>query len=143
MSKKVEITVENKLIMEKRDINVYHHSTRSAHMLSHNSSITFPFQTADENDYLHISVVSGPGFLENTCLIDVPSWIDFELSIEGKAAVTHTRNRILVKLPPGPPSWELKMTRTTAPLNTRLQDKVIIGDEEAGGGNTKIKKNKK
>ncbi len=32
----IEITVFNKLTAEKRDLNVYHHSTRSAYMISDN-----------------------------------------------------------------------------------------------------------
>ncbi|MCU0289222.1 MAG: hypothetical protein MUF15_22855 [Acidobacteria bacterium] len=43
---------------------VYHHSNRSAYIISHNSSISIPLRTSGEGDYLHISIVSGPGNLE-------------------------------------------------------------------------------
>nr|NIM12175.1 hypothetical protein [Candidatus Aminicenantes bacterium]NIN18168.1 hypothetical protein [Candidatus Aminicenantes bacterium]NIN42067.1 hypothetical protein [Candidatus Aminicenantes bacterium]NIN84820.1 hypothetical protein [Candidatus Aminicenantes bacterium]NIO80995.1 hypothetical protein [Candidatus Aminicenantes bacterium] len=44
MTKEINITIENKLVMEKRDMNIYHHATRSAHMISFDSSITLPFK---------------------------------------------------------------------------------------------------
>ena len=63
MAKEINITIENKLVMEKRDMNVYHHSTRSAHMISFDSSITLPLRSVMGDDYLHISIVTGPGNL--------------------------------------------------------------------------------
>jgi hypothetical protein len=123
----ITITVENKLKKEKRDLNVYHQSTRSAHIISHNSSITLPLRTVEEDDFLHISLIRGPGNLWKSCLIDLPSWSDFEFSLEGKVTLTHSGDRTLLKIPPGPPKWELKMTRPAeAP---RIQeDKVTIGN---------------
>lgn len=93
MPEEIEIKVENKLVIEKRDLNVYHHSTQSAHIISHNSSITLPLGTSGENDYLHISVVKGPGYLENNCLIDIPSWANFDFTCKESVtgiSVTHS-----------------------------------------------------
>lgn len=128
MTEQVNITVENRLITEERDINVYHYSTRSSHIISHSSSVTLPLRNTEEGDYLHISVVSGPGDLRNDCRIDLPTWVDFELSTEGKVVITHQFNKTRIRLPPGPPSWQLRITKTTASQHTKLQGTVIIGD---------------
>jgi hypothetical protein len=124
MSGEYDITVENKLIKEKRDINVYHQSTRSAHIISRSSSITLPLKPVKEDDYLHISVVSGPGHLWKDCWIDLPSWMNFEFTLEGKGVINHWGDRTLLKIPPGPPTWQLKMTRPN--LDTRMQTLVHI-----------------
>ncbi|MCP5101975.1 MAG: hypothetical protein GY950_01285 [bacterium] len=131
MSKKVEITVENKLLKEKRDINIYHHSSGSAHLLSHNSTEKLSLYSAAEGDYLHISVVSGPGCLKTGCVISVPSWADVELTAERKITLTHSGSRILLKLPPGPPLWQLKITRPSDSSITPSCDTITIGDEES------------
>jgi hypothetical protein len=139
MPEEIEITVENKLITEKRDLNVYHHSTQSAHIISHNSSITLPLGTNGDNDYLHISVVKGPGYLEKNCLINVPSWADFEFTSKESVtaiSITHSHDpdgaRTVLKIPPGPPAWELKITRSTSLDGngqfTKKKDHVIISD---------------
>jgi len=130
MSKEVNITIENKLVMEKRDMNVYHHSTRSAHMISHNSSVTLPLRPVIEDDYLHISIVSGPGHLNSKSIVNLPSWVDFEFTSDGDVTVTHSGDRTLVKIPPGLPVWQLKMTRSLASLIEKPSDCVTIGDDQ-------------
>jgi hypothetical protein len=130
MTKEVNITVENKLVMEERDMNVYHHSTRSAHLISHNSSVTLPLSPVMEDDYLHISIVSGPGHLENKSVVNLPSWADFEFSSEGNITVTHSGDRTLLKIPPGLPNWQLKMTRPAASYINKSSDCVFIGDDQ-------------
>ncbi len=114
MAEEVPITLKNKLITDKRDINVYHHSTRSAHIISHHSSITLPLRSIGEDDYLHVSVGRSPGNLWKNCLIDLPLWVDFEFSSDGNVTVTHSGDtkRTLIKIPPGPPIWEIKITRS-------------------------------
>ena len=129
MSEEFGITVKNKLVKEKRDINVYHQATRSAHIISRNSSITLPLgATRQEEDYLHISVIRGPGNLWKNCLIDLPSWANFEFSSEGKMAVTHSGDRMVLNIPPGPPTWQLKITRPNGFNTPPALDQVIIGD---------------
>jgi hypothetical protein len=139
MVEAIDITIENKLAAGERDINVFHHSSRSAHIISHNSSITIALRNSDENDYLHISVVRGPGYLWNYCVISVPSWADFDFSSEGKLAVTHSNgtNRTLLTIPPGPPTWELKITMSAGslsilPLKAVNGDNVTISDNGSG-----------
>jgi hypothetical protein len=128
MAKEINITVENKLVMEKRDMNVYHHSTRSAHMISHNSIITLPLRPVIEDDYLHVSIVSGPGHLENNSVVSLPSWMDFEFSPGGNVTVIHSGDRTILKIPPGPPVWQLKMTRSSS-ISDQPPDRVTIGDD--------------
>ena len=129
MKKEINISVENKLSMEKRDMNVYHHSTGSAHMISHNTSITLPLKPVIDDDYLHISIVIGPGHLENNSVVNLPSWVDFEFSSRGDVIVTHCGDRTLLKIPPGPPTWQLKMTQSVTPSINRSWDHVTIGDD--------------
>ncbi len=128
MAKQIKITIQNKLVMEKRDMNIYHHSTRSAHMISSDSSVTLPFRPVTEDDYLHISIVSGPGRLESNCVVSLPSWADFEFSSRGDVTVAHSGDRTLVKIPPGLPVWQLKMTRSLSSL-INPSDRVTIGDD--------------
>jgi hypothetical protein len=130
MAKEINITIENKLVMEKRDMNVYHHSTRSAHLISHDSSITLPLKPGIEDDCLHISIVSGPGKLEGNCVVNLPSWVDFELSSAGDATVAHLGERTVLKIPPGPAIWQLRMTRSLSSHIYQSSDYVIIGDAQ-------------
>ena len=138
MSQVSDITVENKLVKDKRGINVYHHSTRSAHLISHNSSITLPLGTVGKDDYLHISLVSGPGNLWKDCVINVPSWADFEFSSDGKITLAHRGERTILTIPPGPPTWQLKITRpngtliTQAPQPPQAMDSVTVSDNGRG-----------
>ena len=130
MPKECEIKVENKLKKEKRGINVYHKATKSAHIISYDSSIKIPLQTAAEGDFLHLSVVRGPGNLWNECFVVLPSWADFEFSSEGTVVLSHFGNRIILKVRPGPPNWQLKMTRFPKSIDvTPDADTVTITDE--------------
>ena len=134
MPKGIDITVRNKLITEKRDLNVYHHSNRSAYMISHGNSITIPLGTVEDGDYLHLSIVSGPGSLEKDCWIDMPSWCDFTVSGLGNGDLTHSGDRMLLTIPPGPPVWQLKITRPSGLLTIQPPDHVTIGASETVGG---------
>lgn len=131
MAKEINITIENKLVIEKRDMNIYHHSTGSAHLISYNSSITLPLRPMLEDDYLHISLVSGPGPLAGNCTVNLPSWADFEFSPGGDVFVTHSGsgNRTLLKIPPGPPIWQLKITRSISTPFKQSSDRVTVGDD--------------
>ena len=128
MAKKIDITIENKLVIEKRDMNVYHNATRSAHMISYDSSVTLPFKPDIENDYLYISIVSGPGLLVSKSMVDLPSWVNFEFLSEGKLTVTRSDDRTFLKIPPGLPGWQLKLTCTDV-IGKRGADRVIISED--------------
>ena len=110
MTKTINITIENELAMGQRDMNIYHHSTRSAHMISYNSSVTLPLKSVIEDDYLHISIVSGPGRLKNRSIVNLPSWMDFDITSADDVSVAHSGGRTILKIPPGLPRWQLKMT---------------------------------
>jgi hypothetical protein len=127
MEKTINITIENRLVMEQRDMNIYHHSTKSAHMISCDSSITIPLKPVSEDDYLHISIVSGPGHLKNRSVINLPSWVDFDISSAHDVSVTHSSDRTLLRIPPGLPKWQLKMTR--APGIDQRAGRVTISDD--------------
>lgn len=129
MPKEINITIENNLIIEERDMNVYHHAARSAHMISHNSSITLSLRPVKENDYLYISIIHGPGHIKKKCLVNLPSCLDFEfLASQGNLMVTRSGNRTLVKIPPGLQGWEIKLTRSFSLFN-RKSNRIIISEE--------------
>jgi hypothetical protein len=131
MAKRIKITIENKLLIEQRDMNVYHHALKSAHMISHNSSITLPFTPVVAHDFIYISLVSGPGHIKSQCLVNLPSWLDFEfLAAAGNVKVTHSGQRTLVKIPPGPPGWELKLTRSFSFFSRRRARVTICEDPQ-------------
>lgn len=111
MTRTGNITVENRLLVEKRAVSVYHHASRGAHLISPNGSVMLPLKPDADEDYLHISVPRGPGGLRNDCMLDIPSGLDFEFAGEGKVVITHKGGRVLVKIPAGPPVWQLKLTR--------------------------------
>ena len=108
-AKQVDITIRNRLTKDRRDVNVYHHISRSSHILSCNSSLTRSIRTVEEDDYLHISVVAGPGHLKDNCVLELPSFLDFRFSLVGELILIHSGERTLLKIPPGPPTWEIKM----------------------------------
>jgi hypothetical protein len=135
MPKGIKMIVQNKLITEKRDLNVYHHSTRSAYMISHGNSITIPLGTVEDGDYLHLSIVSGPGSMEKDCWIDIPSWCDFTVSGLGNGDLSHSGDRTLLKIPPGPPVWQLKITSPGGLLNVQTPVHITIGDAAPSPGN--------
>ena len=128
MAKQINITIENNLLIESRDITVYHQFSKSAHMISNNSSVTLPLEPYYENDYLHISMVSGPGNLENKSVINLPAWVDFEFNSKGDVAIVHSGGRILVNIPPGFPTWQLRMTQSASLLSAPHSDRVTISD---------------
>jgi hypothetical protein len=131
MSKEIHITIENKLLLEQRDMNVYHHARKSAHMISHNSSITLPLTPVVAHDFIYISLVSGPGHPKHPCLVNMPSWLDFEfLAAAGKVRVARSGQRTLVKIPPGAPGWELKLTRSFSFFSRRRARVTICEDPQ-------------
>ena len=123
-----KITIENHLVIEKRSMNVYHHASRSAHMISYNSSVTLPLESVHKNDYLYISIVSGPGFMEKQSIVKLPSWLDFEFLSEGKLVVQHSEDRTVLKIPPGLPGWQLKLSRSSA-NNCRKSTETVTIEE--------------
>lgn len=130
--KRMDITIHNRLIKEKRDINVYHHSLQSAHIVSANSSLTRSIEPAANDDFLHISPVVGPGRLKNWCILDMPCFINFNFTPAGEVNLEHCGERTLIRIPPGLPTWELKMTipDRLPPADSINGSHVTIGDAE-------------
>ena len=132
MSKQQYITVENKLVKGRRDLHLYHHATRSAHIISYNSSIDLPLETAAKQDYLNIAMVKGPGLVWTDCLVHLPLWVDFEFSSRGNLTFKYQHcgktQPLVLKIPPGLPLWELKLMITTDE-ETRDKIKVTIGEK--------------
>ncbi|MCP4214256.1 MAG: hypothetical protein GY765_06345, partial [bacterium] len=127
MSKPMSLTVKNRLIKEKRDISLYHCLTKSAHLLSPDSMQTQPLSPADEGDYLHLSAVRGPGDLVTACIITLPRGIDFLLTTDGAVRLEHTDTGTRLILPPGPPSWQLKLTLPPGPFPSKQPAVIIVG----------------
>lgn len=130
MLKDVEITIENRLAMEKRHLNV-HHSTIRSHVVSFNNSETISLAPVSQDDYILVS--AHPGRRDSVwqdCLINLPAWVDFEFLTEGKVTLIHSGNRILVRKPSGPPTWHLRLTRPIRETATVRKDFLIIGDDE-------------
>jgi hypothetical protein len=127
-----DIVINNKLAIQRRDIHVYHYASRSAHIISYNSSITLPLHTIDGKDYLGISMTGAAGRLRNNCTIDLPAWLEAEIYLEGKLTVSHCDRRTLLKIPPGSSDWELRLTRPAGVTARAIHavDRVTIGDED-------------
>jgi hypothetical protein len=128
MPEGISLKIQNNLSAEKRDLNVYHHATRSAYIISHGNTVSIPLRATGNSDYLHISVVSGPGRLEKECFVNIPSWCDFTVSSLGLGDISHSGDRILVKIPPGHPVWHLKITRPPNGTHIPAEDFISIGD---------------
>ncbi|MCK5059241.1 MAG: hypothetical protein KAT34_21510 [Candidatus Aminicenantes bacterium] len=135
MSEGIEIKVLNKFLAEKRDLSVYHHAARSANLIGIDSRITFPLRTVEEEDYVHISVVRGPGSLKQECVVDLPFWLDFDFSSVEEGVIRRTGNRTLLTIPPGPPGWQVKVTRSPGAADIPAVDYITIGnsDQVTGG----------
>lgn len=135
-AKEVDIIILNRLVKEKRDIHVYHHFSKSGHIISSNTSLKLGIKPEAENDYLHISVQRGPGHLGNFCVLDLPSFVDFRFSNTGEFLFIHSGERVILRIPPGPPLWEIKMKiPARSPFFTLTgEGHVTIGDENEWSG---------
>lgn len=129
MAKETNIIIENKLVLEKRDLSVYHHFARSAHMISFNRMYSLYLRAVLEDDYLHVAIVSGPGDLKGNCIVNMPSWIDFEFSLGSDISVNHVGDCTILKIPPGLPRWQLRLTRSPD-TGGGEPGRVIIGDDQ-------------
>ncbi len=127
---RVAITVRNKLSAQKRVLNVYHHSRQTSHLISSNRTLTCQLNTGEDIDYLHISVTSGPGYLKKNCLLDLPPFMRYQFLSVGNFDLDLSCERIKLKIPPGPPSWELKLTipNSKSACGPLTADQVTIGD---------------
>lgn len=130
MTKEVEITVENRMVLEKRTLSIYHKGGDSTHLINNGSYHTLPLETAAEDDYLHISPGKGPGELKNECVLSIPSWTEFEFSSENKIGLTHRAKRFLLTVPAGTAGWDLRLTRPIDSETSPPKDTVTVRDDE-------------
>jgi hypothetical protein len=130
MTEGINITVQNKLIMEKRDLNVYHHSTRSAYIISHSNSVPICMGNFEGGDFLLLSIVRGPGRMEKDCWISFPSWCFFAVSTLNDGDIFHSGDRLLVRIPAGPPLWQIKLALPLDHKNSKTDNFVVFGDPE-------------
>lgn len=128
MGKTTEILLENNLLIERRDMNVYHRQNRAIHLISCGSSVVIPLCTINQKDYIHLSVAVGPGYMERQNIVYLPTWINFEFLSEGKFAAFHTQHHLLLKIPAGLPEWKLKLTLPVSHRQPSL-GRVIISDD--------------
>ncbi len=129
MTKAINFTILNKLVIEKRDMNIYHHSRKSAHMISYNSTVTLPLKPVSEDDFLYISIVRGPGDLKTRSIVNLPAWINFDFLSEGKLNVTHSNGRTLLKIPPGLPEWQLKLSWSASHIDHQSECITVSDDQ--------------
>lgn len=127
MKQTINIIIENKLLLEKRGLNVYHRADRGIHLISGGSSYTVSLNPRDETDYINLSVAIGPGYMEQSNVIDLPSWLNYEFLSEGKLVVKHDGGRNRLTIPAGLPEWKLKLTLPASPIDTH-QGRVIVSE---------------
>jgi len=139
MSDVLTIEVKNRLLETKNQIQIYHYFTRLSDKVAWNQSITFPLMrlaSGGREDFLEISIVKNQNKsideLVDTCLIDIPAWVNREFISEEKigVAILHEEHgRTLVKIFHSPCTWKLKVLRPPY-SNPQNGDQIIIGDEK-------------
>jgi hypothetical protein len=127
------IEIQNKLVNQKKSIDVYHHVTGITDTISYNHSITLPIKTfisKQKPDFIQITIKKEPGDSIEEIAVNLPSWAKYEFSPNNNIDITiiYLENRTLLKIPPCPPTWKLKIYR---PDNSTFQsnDNVIIHDD--------------
>ena len=125
--------VNNMLVGQRRDIHIYHHSTRSSHIVSDNSSVVLELQNGTSGDFFYISVVKGPGDLRRPCNIDFPNWMDIQFSSRGDVLISHPKGgeRLRFRVPPGPAAWEIKakIPPHSHVLNRLSEDEITVSED--------------
>ncbi len=66
----------------------------------------------------------------NDCWLDIPSWCDFTVSSLGNGDLIHSGDRTLLRIPPGLPVWQLKITRSSGHVHAPIEDYITIGNGE-------------
>lgn len=113
MADVINIIIINRLVKEKRYLNIYHHGTGSSHLISALKEVAVPLNFKAKNDYLTISVVGEPGHMWHGCKVSLPFWLDFDFLTTDAVTLSHSGGgeRIIIHVPPGLPNWQLKITR--------------------------------
>ncbi len=130
MPQQIEITVMNRLLSEKRSLNGYIHAGKSAYIISPGNGKTVRLSSHRSGDYLHLSIAGSPGDFAEDCWINLPSQLNFSLSNMGNAAVVQTGRRTLIKIPPGPLLWQLKISCMDDNIRQNATSRIIVGDSK-------------
>lgn len=109
-AKVLDIIISNKLEKEKRDLTMYLNTTRESHLVSANSSRIWRVKPGAADDYLHIAVAPGPGYIKNTWILDIPSYLNVRFQSSGEFVLLHSEVRTELRIPPGPSDWQIRLT---------------------------------
>ncbi len=126
------IEVKNQLVNSQRCINVYHHHTGIADIIYFNQSISLSLRELTGNrqrDYLQISVEKESEHSQCYYLIDLPSWVHFQVNLKGRLDIsaTYLGNRHILKLTLSYDFWQMKIFKPTE-SDFSTNDSVIIQD---------------
>ncbi|MDQ1353212.1 MAG: hypothetical protein QG657_3518 [Acidobacteriota bacterium] len=137
MADVINIIIINRLVKEKRYLNIYHHSTGNSYLISDKKEVNVPLKI--KKDYLTISVTGEPGHMWNGCRVNLPSWLDFDFLATDAVNLNHRGGgeRTLITIPPGLPNWQLKITRQKDSLPCHMEElkensthQIIISDDD-------------
>lgn len=128
MKKTTRIHFENNLLIEKRNMNVYHGLSKGTHFISHGSSVEIQLRTMDEDDYINLSVAVGPGFMERSSIVDLPSWLNYEFRTYKDFSAIQSGGRVRLKISAGLPEWQL-ILKLPASSVSPSEGRVIISDD--------------
>jgi hypothetical protein len=139
MADVINIIIKNRLVKEKRYINIYHHGTGSSYLISDKNEVNVPLKINRKKDYLTIAVAGEPGHMWNGCRAILPSWLDFDFLATDAVSLNHRPGgeRTVITIPPGLPNWQLKITRQKDSLPCRVKELdenstqlIIISDDD-------------
>ena len=129
MGKKNVINFKNNLVMEKRDMNIYHHKSKGVHLISHGSSINISLQSLLKDDYIYLSIIAGSGKLERKHTVQLPAWMNYEFVSEGKFVAQHVDDYVCLNIPAAHPEWKMKLSCPNS-RNYLDIDQVTISDQD-------------
>lgn len=115
--------------MGRRDLNIYHRCSRGTHLISCGSTVKIPLRTVNEEDYVNLSVAVGPGYMERQSVIDLPSWLNYEVLSEGRIAACNNGDRTRLTFPAGLPEWALKLSLSNSHRESG-EGRVVICDND-------------
>lgn len=112
------VEIKNQLISSRQCIRVYHHHTGIADIICFNQSISLSLREltgSRQRDYLQISVEKETECCHCFYLINLPSWVHFQLNLTGRSGISanYSRDRQLLKLSLSYDCWQIRIFRPT------------------------------
>ena len=145
------IDVENKFRKGRRGIIVYDSSEKQDWILPWKNNgqgtklkkFMLPADSGKDDDYLNIAVAPGGGKLGRSKIV-LPANIPFTFIPGGIDSITiiPSGDRVYIKIPEGPPTWQLKIMKPSEPIGYLMGDdstppensgNVTVGDDGPGG----------